>query len=326
MNKCKGCGVILQDSNSELLGYTTNIDNNYCSRCFRIKNYNEYKLVDKTNNDYIPILNNINKTDSLVILVVDLFNIGDIDVISKYLNNKILLVLTKRDILPLSIYDKKIEDYFNDYKLNIIDKVVVSSKNNYNFDLLYSKIKKYKTKEIYVVGFTNAGKSSMINKLLYNYTNNKLKITTSYLPSTTLDTIEINMDDFKLIDTPGLLEKGNIINYIDSKTLKKIIPNKEIRPKIFQIKKDQSIIVEDLLRVDIKEDNNIIFYMDNNLEYLRIYKENNKLYNLEKHVLNVEDNTDIVIDGLGFIKIKKKGTIIIYTIQDVRVYTRKSLI
>ena len=326
MNKCKGCGVILQDSDPNTLGYTTNMKYSLCSRCFRIKNYNEYKLVDKTNNDYIPILNNINKTNSLVILVVDLFNIGDIDVISKYLNNDILLVLTKRDILPLSIYDKKIEDYFNDSKLNIIDKVVVSSKNNYNFDILYSKIKKYKTKEIYVVGFTNAGKSSMINKLLYNYTDSKLKITTSYLPSTTLDTIEIKMDDFKLIDTPGLLEKGNIINYIDGKTLKKIIPNKEIRPKIFQIKQDQSIIVEDLLRVDIKEDNNIIFYMDNNLEYLRIYKENTKLYNLEKHVLDVEDNTDIVVDGLGFIKVKKKSTIIIYTIQNVRVYTRKSLI
>ena len=66
--------------------------------------------------------------------------------------------------------------------------------------------------------------------------------------------------------------------------------------------------------------------MDNNLEYLRIYKENNKLYNLEKHVLEVDNDTDIVIDGLGFIKIKKQSTIIIYTIQNVRVYTRKSLI
>ena len=324
MNKCLGCGVELQNVDENKIGYTANLDKGYCLRCFRIKNYNDYKLVDKTNDDYIPILEEINKTNNLVILVVDLFNIGHIDIISKYLNNNILLVLTKKDLLPG--YDKKIEEYFNSYDLNVIDKVIISSKNNYNFDLLYSKIKKYKTKEVYVVGFTNAGKSSMINKLLYNYTDNNINITTSYLPSTTLDTIEIEMDDFKLVDTPGILENGNIINYIDKDTLKKIIPKSEIKPKIFQIKKDQSIIVDDILKIDVKEDNNIVFYMSNNLNYLRVFKDNDKLSNLEKHILNVENNTDIVINGLGFIKIKKKCNIELYTIKNVLVYTRKSLI
>ena len=325
MSKCLGCGAELQNNNINKIGYTTNIDKEYCLRCFRIKNYNDYRLVDKTNDDFIPILEEINKTDSLVILVVDLFNIGRIDNISKYLNNKILLVLTKKDILPIS-YDKKVEEYFNDYKLNVIDKVVISSKNNYNYDLLYSKIKKYKTKEIYVVGFTNAGKSSMINKLLYNYTDKNVNITTSYLPSTTLDTIEIELDEYKLIDTPGILDEGNIINYVDKNTLKKIIPKNEIKPKIFQIKKEQSIIVDDILRIDINPDNDIVFYMSNNLKYLRIYKDNDKLINLEKHIIDVDNNTDVVISGLGFIKIKKKSTIIIYTLKNVLVYTRKSLI
>jgi len=323
MSKCLGCGIELQNSDSDKIGYTTDINNKYCLRCFRIKNYNDYKLVDKSNSDYINILEEINKTNDLVILVVDLFNIGHIDIISKYLNNNILLVITKKDLL--SGYDKKIEEYFNNYNLNIIDRVIISSKNNYNFDLLYSKINKYKTNNIYVVGFTNAGKSSMINKLLYNYTDKNINITTSFLPSTTLDTIEIELDDYKLIDTPGLLDDGNIINYIDKETLKRIIPKKEIKPKVFQIKQEQSIIVDKILRVDVKKDNDIVFYMAD-LEILRIYKENDKLINLEKHILDVDDNTDIVINGLGFIKIKKKSTVIIYTIENVLVYTRKSLI
>jgi ribosome biogenesis GTPase A len=138
MNKCIGCGEL---TNQEL-----------CERCFRIKNYNDYKLVDKTNDDYIPILENISKTNSLVVLVVDLFNISkNLELISNYLNNKVLLVLTKRDILPLSVYDKNINEYFNNYNLNVIDKVIISSKNNYNFDLLYSKINKYKTDDVYVI-------------------------------------------------------------------------------------------------------------------------------------------------------------------------------
>ena len=327
MNKCIGCGANLQNEFKEKTGYTRNLDSKYCERCFRIKNYNDYKLVDKTNEDYIPILENISKTDSLVILVVDLFNISkDLELISKYLNNKVLLVLTKRDILPLSVYDKNINEYFNNYKLNVIDKVIISSKNNYNFDLLYSKIKKYKTDNVYVIGFTNAGKSSMINKLIYNYSDKESNITTSFLPSTTLNTIEIELEDFKLIDTPGLLDEGNIIDYVEVNRLKKIIPSNEIKPKTYQIKTKQSIIIEDLLRVDVDNNNSLTFYVSNNLEFLRIYKESDKLTNLKKHIINVDDDNDIVINGLGFIKVVKKTQIIIYTLDNVDVYTRKSLI
>lgn len=327
MNKCIGCGANLQNEFKDKVGYTRNLDSKYCERCFRIKNYNDYKLVDKTNEDYIPILENISKTDSLVVLVVDLFNISkDLELISKYLNNKVLLVLTKRDILPLSVYDKNINEYFNNYKLNVIDKVIISSKNNYNFDLLYSKIKKYKTDNVYVIGFTNAGKSSMINKLIYNYSDKESNITTSFLPSTTLNTIEIELDDFKLIDTPGLLDKGNIIDYVEVNRLKKIIPSSEIKPKTYQIKTKQSIIVEDLLRVDVDNNNSLTFYVSNNLEFLRIYKESDKLTNLKKHIIDVDDDNDIVINGLGFIKVVKKSQIIIYTLDNVDVYTRKSLI
>ena len=39
-----------------------------------------------------------------------------------------------------------------------------------------------------------------------------------------------NLDDFKLIDTPGLLDEGNIIDYIEVSRLKRIIPNNEIKP------------------------------------------------------------------------------------------------
>lgn len=326
MNKCIGCGAFLQTESKEKVGYTKNSDSKYCERCFRIKHYNDYKLVDKNNEDYIKILKSI-PNSSLVVLVVDLFNIGkDLEIINKYLKNKILLVLTKRDIIPLSVYDKNLEDYFINYKLNIIDKVIVSSKTNYNFDLLYKKIKENKTDDIYVIGFTNAGKSSLINKLIYHYSNLYSNITTSFLPSTTLDTIEINLNDIKLIDTPGLLDEGNIINNVDLKKLKKIIPNCEIKPKTYQIKTKQSIVVDELLKVEINKNNSLTFYMSNNLEFKRYYKDNDRLNNLKKHEFDVQDNTDIVINGLGFIKIVKKSKIIIYTLDKVDVYTRKSLI
>lgn len=329
MNKCVGCGSILQTDNKEEIGYTININNSLCERCFRIKNYNDYKLVSKSNNDYIDILKNIGNTNSLVVLVVDLFNIPkDLDIISKYITNNILLVLTKRDLIPMSVYDVNLINYFSRYNLNIIDSIIISSMKNYNFDLLLDKINSYKTdNNVYIVGFTNAGKSTMINKLLYNYTDIKPVITTSVLPSTTIDSIEIKFnDDLVLIDTPGLLDDNNIINTIDTKYIKKIIPTKEIKPITYQIKCSQTLFVDDIVRIDIDSINSLTFYMSNSLNIDRIFKESDKLTNLVKHELHVDCDNDIVINGLGFIKVVNACDIILYTLDNVSVYVRQSLI
>ena len=50
MNKCIGCGITLQTEEKNNLGYTTNIEKKLCERCFRIRNYGEYKTVTKYNN------------------------------------------------------------------------------------------------------------------------------------------------------------------------------------------------------------------------------------------------------------------------------------
>ena len=329
MSKCIGCGVKLQNINKETLGYTINLDNNLCERCFRIRNYNDYKFVIKDNNDYINILKDINNTNDLVVLVVDLFNISEyLEDITKYINNNILLVLTKRDILPKSCYDEKFKDYFKNYNLNIIDSVVISSNKNYNLDILYNKINEYKTSDkVYVVGFTNSGKSTLINKIIYNYSNNDTIITTSNLPSTTIDSITVKVnDELTLIDTPGLLDNGDIINFIDGNTLKKIIPNKELKPITYQVKDKQTIIIEDLLRIDLFEKNSMTIFMANDLNIKRLFKDTDELKELKRYELNLEEDSDVVIQGLGFIKFTHKSKIILYAKESVWVYVRKNLI
>ena len=311
MNKCIGCGDIL-DSN-----------NNLCERCFRIRNYNEYKHVFKDNFDYIDILKNIDN-NNLVLLVIDLLNINNIlDTISNYINNKILLVLTKYDLMP-SNNEEKFISFFNKYNLNIIDTIIISSNNNYHFDLLLDKINKYKTSnKVYIIGFTNAGKSSMINKLIYNYSNNIDYITTSNLPSTTLNTIEIKLNDLVLIDTPGLLD-NSIVQFISSDLIKKVIPKKRIKPITYQIKERQIINIENILIID-SSNTNLTFYISNNLNIKRYYKEIDTS-NLVKHHLNVSKGNDIVILGLGFIYVSKDSIIDIYTVDKTSVFIRKALI
>ena len=329
MNKCQGCGSVLQCENPNLDGYSKKIDNVLCERCFRIKNYNDYKKVIKTNNDFMPIINNISTTGDLVVLLVDLFSIPkSLDSIINNLNNDILLVLTKRDILPLSIYDERLIEYFNGLSNRIVDTVICSSKKNLNIDEVMDKIYEYKhSNDVYVVGYTNAGKSTMINKILYNYTEKEPMITTSLLPSTTIDaiTIEIN-ESLTLIDTPGLLEEGNILELVDANLLKKIVPRKELKPITYQLKDKQSIIVDSILKIDNEDVNNITLFFSNELEIERSFKKRDLVSDLEMHILNVDEKEDIVISGLGFIKVMKKGVFHIYTLPGVLVYTRKSFI
>ena len=329
MCKCTGCGAKLQDIDKRSIGYTPNINNKLCERCFKIKAYNDYKVVSKDNKDYIDILKDISKKDDLIVLVVDLFNINEnLNEISKYIKNDILLVLSKRDILPLSCNDLKLKEYFNNYDLNILDKIVISSKKNYNFDLLFDKINKYKkTNNVYIVGYTNSGKSTMINKIIYNYSSLDANITTSNLPSTTIDLIKINInDDLTLIDTPGLLDKGDIINYVNKEQLKKIIPTKEIKPITYQVKNKQSIFLESLARIDINNKTNLTIYTSNKLNMKRIYSDTLELKNLKKREFDIDENCDLVIQGLGFINFKNKANICVYIDEKVNVFIRKGLI
>ena len=318
MNKCIGCGAILQTINEQEEGYVKNSDLDLCERCFRIKNYNDYKIISKENKDFKPIFDNINNTNDLVIVITDVFHLN-IDNILKYINNPILLVITKRDIMPKSMNENRLLDYINNKK--IVDKILISSYKNYNLDELFTKINLYKrSKNVYIVGYTNAGKSTLINKLLYNYSDNKLELTTSILPSTTLSMLEIELsNDLVLIDTPGIINDMDLSSSTNVEILKKIIPKKEIKPLTFQIKSKQFIIIDNILKLEV-DNVDLTIYMSNTLNINRIYK-NNEL----KNRIKVKKNEDLVIEGVGFITFNKDVEISYEIIKNVNIYTRKAL-
>ncbi len=329
---CKGCGIKLQDGNVLDEGYTTSLENDICQRCFRMKNYGEYQTVTKSNEEYIKILKSIQNTKDLVLYIVDILNLDqDLTEIRKFIDNKIMLVVNKRDVLPKSIKEKKIIDYIKNRTDDFEDIVIISSEKNYNIDLLLNKIKYYQiTNNVYVVGKTNSGKSTLINKLLKNYSTNTQELTISPMPSTTLDKITIPLNEhLTLIDTPGLVDNGNILNFLSTNDLKKVIPKKEIKPKVYQMKKNQCIVIHNLIRIDYfgESKNNFVVYVSNDLKVKRYNATKCQvLKDLNKKTYNINHYEDIVINGLGFVKITDKCQIDVYIDQKIDVYTRKSLI
>lgn len=322
MNKCIGCGSILQDTDKNKDGYVLDINDKLCQRCFRIRYYNEYKNTIRDNNDYLKILDSINN-DDLVVYVTSLLDIR-LDYIDSFKN--VIVVLTKRDILPKSVKDEKLIKYIKS-RYNPLEVIVVSSVKNYNIDYLFDTLRQYKKNNIYVVGTTNGGKSTLINKLIKNYSDNDVVITSSMYPSTTLDKIEINILGLNIIDTPGLINKGSIVNYIDNNLLKKITIKKEIKPKTYQLNGKGSILIEDLIRLDYDiKGTSMTIYVNNLVNIRFLGKDNNKLLEGKCNKFSLDNNKDIVISDLCFIKFTKNVNLNIYSNYDVLIYERDNLI
>jgi hypothetical protein len=74
--------------------------------------------------------------------------------------------------------------------------------------------------------------------------------------------------------------------------------------------------------------NSFTTYFSNDLRInqINVSTHKNNFLEHEKYIFDVKVREDIVINGLGFIKIIYSSNVKIYTNKDIEVFTRKSLI
>lgn len=336
MKKCKGCGVTLQYRDKNLKGYSPKEELDYCQRCFRLMHYGDINDFSKNLDDNINTLNIYKDIkDALYVLIVDCFDglyLSKDKLLGNFKDKDVLLIINKIDLLPRNVTEDKIENlYINEIKKlnNKIVDVLLTYKNDYTFkDLFFEVINEKNYKNIVFVGRVNAGKSTIINKLLEN-----TDLTTSIYPGTTVDTNEIEVGDYKFIDTPGLLDDESFITYIDNYLLKEIMPLKTIKAKSFQVYDNQSYSIEGLVDFDIKPKENITisFYINNNLDVHRTKLDNiDRYFNNNKFELSYLpfSSHDYIIDtyktfylkGLGLIKIMGKCNLDIRVNKNIVIY------
>ena len=281
MKKCLGCGSILQNTDFQVLGYTPKLENDLCMRCFKLKHYGS--LINdgkKQSND--SILTKINKKKCMILFIIDFLNISD-EVIGlfKKIKNKKVLVINKSDLIPKNILKNKLINNIKDIYEIDEDIILVSAKNSENLQSLENIC--LKEKNVIIAGFTNAGKSSLINALVGS------NITVSNKINTTQEFIRLVIDDTIIYDAPGFI--GNFY--------KMDVPKAKIKPITYQLANRYYLKIDDI-KIASEVDNNLTIYLNNEIKIDKRRIKDNLEYNLL-----IPSNHDLVIKGLGFITFSK---------------------
>ena len=360
--RCIGCGSIIQSENTKQSGYvpksklTEEGEDIVCRRCFRLKNYNEVLPTEITEDDFYNIVSEIANTDSLVVKVIDIFDIEGsmIPQIAKLTNHNDLVILANKvDLLPKSVKEGKLLHHLRkiikDSNLNPEAIHIMSALKYKNIDLIIKDIIEIaQGRDIYIVGATNVGKSTFINTLLKSYADSKKDIiTVSSNAGTTLDLIKIPIGRNDIIDTPGIINKVQLTHYLSQKALKVVTPKKEIKPKGYQLNAEQTLFFGGLARVDFVSGNSTSFicYFS---EFIKIHRtklekadqlyENHigelltppykgEEFTLKKHRFLIQrGKQDIVLPGLGFITVKGPITVDVHVKEETAPYLREALI
>ena len=348
MKKCEGCGIVLQDQSPQELGYTPKLTNELCQRCYRLIHYDDLIIDVKDSLQPEVVLREVEKLTGLILLVVDLLDIAGSfsSTIGSYLKGRdILLVTTKRDLLPATLSPDKLTAFLlGQLKTNSI-KVkgicVLADYASKGLKELLATLGQLADDSLILLGNANSGKSTLLKALTGK------QATASRYPGTTLAISEYQGPKYKVYDTPGLKNDGSCLQYLLPGDLIKLIPKKLKKLRSFQITENQSFAIGGLVRLDCLavRQATVVFYCADSLSINRGKLEKaeqlwqrhygqllkpviGKREDLVLHSFTkANEKIDICISGLGFIAFSGQPLKIEVSIaKNIAVTLRKGMI
>ncbi|MFB5662137.1 ribosome biogenesis GTPase YqeH [Alteribacillus sp. HJP-4] len=362
---CAGCGAQIQTTDSGSAGYTppSALDKAVviCRRCFRLKHYNEVQAVDLNDSDFIAKLHELSSRHALIVKIVDIFDFEGswIPGFQRFAaHNEILLLANKSDLLPKSVNENKVISWIKksakDQGLRVSEVMLISASKGKNVQDAAALMDKMRSgRDVYVTGCTNVGKSTFINRIIKEFGGDEEQlITTSHFPGTTLDMIDLPLDDGKsLYDTPGIINHKQMAHFVNTTELKQITPKKEIKPVNFQLEAKQTLFIGALARFDFEsgDKNSFVAYFSNDVNIHRTKLENadslfeshagdmlfppgedtlKEMPEWKKYTFHIRrPKTDIIISGLGWITVVSQGAeICVHAPEGVGVSLREGII
>ncbi|MGX7364128.1 ribosome biogenesis GTPase YqeH [Aerococcus suis] len=360
---CIGCGAKIQTEDKQKRGYTPQsayqkgIETGelYCQRCFKLRHYNQLEKVSTTEDEFLAILNTLSDKDALIVNVIDLFDISGslIHGLNRFVgNNKLLMLGNKRDILPKALNDQRVSNWargqLKQLGIHVDDFMLVSAEKRHYVDDVLAKIEAMRDgKDVYIIGVTNVGKSTLVNRILQSTGLDTNLITTSRFPGTTLDIIEIPFDDnSSLIDTPGIIHNDQMTSLLSLDELKQVMPQSELWPRTYQLNPQQTLFVGGLTQFDFVsgERMSVTAYFSQRLNIHRRKLAGADEFYL-KHAgelltpaipqdtakfvaktIKIKQPTDVVISGLGWFNVSIASEVTIHVPEGISVYLRDPMI
>ncbi len=318
---CSGCGVSLQNIDKEKVGYTPKLENDLCQRCFRLKHYGDTTVIDMHGVESEDVLNSIKDIEGKVVLMVDVSDIESTlfrGVRRHLFDRELILVVTKRDLLPKTVSEQKIlktlQERIREEAVDIVEAILISIYDDMSIQNVKKILLKHaKEANLIVMGYANTGKSSFLNKLLES------DFTVSPYANTTLKIQSADFGTHKIYDTPGIRMEASYFDFMSAKQQAQYSITKTLKPITHQLKGDQVFFIPNCADVVIqaKGQGTVTLLFSDEIKIHRTKLENRKNY-LSKHI-NYPDKTyqlnfnldagqyDIVIKQLGWLSIKGDG-------------------
>lgn len=355
--RCHRCGKILQSDNPKAVGYTNpqileEGENNssmiiYCDECHDILvAMNNSKLSEEVDSQVLKILDDAVASDGMIIWVVDLFSFNGTlkeSLVNKVKGLDVYIVGTKRDLFPNNIKDSVFETYlkerFNEVGIDPKSIIIVGNESGETYSNFIERLQKARqAHDVYMIGTTTSGKTSLINRCLKFYKNKtKRTIRTITYPKTTVQVLEIPLSNSSfLYELPGISNDTSVASKVEKDVQKIVTPKKGIQIDNITLDEKTSLLIGGLgvFTFISGKPTKFKLYVADEVEYKKIASHKVRdfmISNLNKRSLRpvserfkdfqqydifqytMEDDDlmhDISIEGLGWVSFVAKGQVI----------------
>jgi 30S ribosome assembly GTPase len=267
ITKCLGCGAMLQNSDQSLAGYTHKLDNPYCMACYQLKHYGA--VTEHFHPKDLPIL----EDHALVLMMSSVLHLDLLfhyPVYRFYPHLKFVYIINQIDLLPkqtnLDLLIEKITTKAKALNIPHRDLILMSAKNDEDLKAVKKYLENQSAKRIYLLGVQNSGKTTLFKALTDQKDALALK-----KAGLTQEALEGKFLNKTIVDMPGLYQKGYLHTFLSYEQYKRYIPDKEIKPRIYRLKKDQSLVIEGFIALTNDDDTTVsyVLYVDSKLNVIK---------------------------------------------------------